>query len=106
MDSVKNLVCNRKNSFEVFGYDLMLDEDLNSWLIEVNSSPDMTYSTYITEKLVKEMSEDIVKLTIDENLLGAKGRDLNICGNWELIDNINLDNGKVKSLENPNENLI
>lgn len=36
---------NRKNSHEVFGFDLMIDEEFNVWLIEVNSSPCMEYST-------------------------------------------------------------
>ncbi len=35
----------RQNSFEVFGYDVMIDEELRPWLIEVNSSPSMDYST-------------------------------------------------------------
>ncbi len=38
----------RPNSFEVFGVDLMLDEHFNVWLIEVNCSPDMSYSTAVT----------------------------------------------------------
>lgn len=38
---------NRKNSFELLGYDVMVDTDLNVWLIEVNSSPAMDYSTVI-----------------------------------------------------------
>ena len=33
----------------------MLDEMLNAWLIEINSSPAMDFSTNITEKLVKEL---------------------------------------------------
>ena len=29
----------------MFGYDIMVDEEFNCWLIEVNSSPAMDYST-------------------------------------------------------------
>jgi tubulin monoglycylase TTLL3/8 len=36
---------NRKNSHELLGYDIMVDELFNVWLIEVNSSPAMDYST-------------------------------------------------------------
>ena len=39
--SVQDVVENRKNSFQFFGYDFMVDSDLKVWLIEVNSSPSM-----------------------------------------------------------------
>lgn len=39
--SVQDMVDNRKNCFEFFGYDFMVDENLRVWLIEVNSSPSM-----------------------------------------------------------------
>jgi D-alanine-D-alanine ligase-like ATP-grasp enzyme len=29
----------RKYCFEMFGYDFILDEDFNTWLIEVNTNP-------------------------------------------------------------------
>jgi len=38
---------NRKNSMEMFGYDFMIDEEYNPWIIEINSSPSMDYSTVI-----------------------------------------------------------
>jgi tubulin monoglycylase TTLL3/8 len=39
------LIANRPKSFELLGYDFMLDADLQVWLIEVNTSPAMDYST-------------------------------------------------------------
>jgi hypothetical protein len=46
--------------WEHFGFDVMLDAGLRAWLIEVNSTPDMWYTTAVTEELVKEASEGMV----------------------------------------------
>jgi D-alanine-D-alanine ligase-like ATP-grasp enzyme len=32
-------LANRKFCFEIFGYDFIIDEDLQLWLIEVNTNP-------------------------------------------------------------------
>lgn len=47
LESAQDIVENRKNSNEIFGFDIMIDEELNPWLIEINSSPCMEYSTVI-----------------------------------------------------------
>ena len=61
----------RENSHELYGYDFMIDEDLNVYLIEVNASPALDYSTKITKDAVKDMVKDLIKLVIDYN----NGRD-------------------------------
>ena len=45
----------------------MVDSDLNCWLIEVNSSPAMDYSTEVTKRLVKMALEDTVKVVVDHH---------------------------------------
>ena len=55
----------KKGCFELFGFDLMVDDDFNMLLIEVNSSPAMDYSTAVTERLVKLVLEDVVKVVVD-----------------------------------------
>jgi len=47
----KPQVTHRENAHEMFGYDFMVDTDFNVWLIEVNSSPSMEYSTVSRAKL-------------------------------------------------------
>lgn len=62
LESVKENVQFRKNTFELFGYDFMIDENYKVWLIEVNSSPTMEYSTKITTRLVQKGMSDLADL--------------------------------------------
>ena len=63
----------------------MLDQQCNPWLIEVNSSPSMTYSTAVTEKLVKQVLEDTVKVVVDYGMARPKQRTEIDTGEWECI---------------------
>lgn len=62
---VSDSVGARKNSMEVFGYDFMIDTDYQPWLIEINSSPSMDYSTKITSRLCKAVMQDTIRVIID-----------------------------------------
>jgi len=88
LECAKHKIMNRKNSHEVFGFDIMVDELLNVFLIEINLSPDWTYSTKVTEKLVKIASEDMMKVVLDqaeENLKPEKERKEVDTGRFKLI---------------------
>ena len=73
LESVQDVFETKKGvPFEMFGYDIMVDDDFNCWLIEVNSSPAMDYSTDVTERLVKMVLEDTIKVVIDYGTTSAK----------------------------------
>lgn len=55
----------RKYCFEIMGYDFILDEDLNVWLIEVNTNPCIEESSPLLAMLLPRMLDDAFKMTID-----------------------------------------
>ena len=45
----------RKYSFEIFGYDFILDEEGTPWLIEVNTNPCIELSSPLLSQLIPRM---------------------------------------------------
>lgn len=78
--SAGRLGMRRTNTFELFGYDFMIDEELRPWLLEVNSSPAMDYSTPVTTLLVKQVLHDVIKVVID-----YENGDAEDSGRFELL---------------------
>jgi hypothetical protein len=65
--SVKKIIDpnQRKSCFELFGYDFIIDEDLNLWLIEVNTNPCIEESSNILKIYLPRMIDDMLKLSVD-----------------------------------------
>ena len=55
----------KKGAMEIFGYDFIIDSDLNVWLIEVNTNPCIEESSDLLKMLLPRMINDAFKLTID-----------------------------------------
>ena len=55
----------RKNSFEIFGFDYIIDGDFNVWLIEANTNPCIEESSGVLKILLPRMLNDAFKLTLD-----------------------------------------
>ena len=55
----------KKNCFEIFGYDFILDEIYQPYLLEINSNPGLEISSPLINELLPRMIDDAFKLTID-----------------------------------------
>ena len=67
-NSCKNKIniLNRNNCFEIFGYDFILDQDYEPFLLEVNTNPGLEESSPLIKMLVPRMIDDAFRLTIDK----------------------------------------
>lgn len=66
MSTYKKLNPNkRKNVFELFGYDFLIDEDLRTWLIEVNTNPYFGIPNDFIKNLLPKMVDDLFSITLD-----------------------------------------
>lgn len=56
----------RRNSFELLGFDFLVDEDFRVWLIEVNTNPYLGIPNKFIEGLLPKMLNDLFELTLDQ----------------------------------------
>ena len=50
----------RRNNFELFGYDFMIDEDFRVWLIEVNTNPYLGQPNQWAKQFVPNMIDELL----------------------------------------------
>ncbi len=64
--AVQHLMVSDKHCFECYGYDVIIDNELRPWLIEVNASPSLSATTS-SDKIMKHvLINDIINLVIPE----------------------------------------
>jgi tubulin polyglutamylase TTLL1 len=60
--AVQTAILNDKHCFELYGYDILLDDDLRPHLIEINSSPSLTVTTTSDRHVKQEVLLDTFRL--------------------------------------------
>lgn len=98
LKSVQDEIEQKNSCFELFGFDLILDEKLNVWLLEVNLSPACNERTEWLSEMLDDMSIGLVKIVLpgDWTQNNKEGRRKN---EWEIIysekENYGRDNNIV-----------
>uniref|UniRef100_A0AAY4B9E4 Tubulin--tyrosine ligase-like protein 9 n=1 Tax=Denticeps clupeoides TaxID=299321 RepID=A0AAY4B9E4_9TELE len=82
--SVQKVIINDKHCFELYGYDILLDQDLKPWLIEVNASPSLTASSQEDYEMKSCLLEDTLHVVDMEGRLTGKEKQV---GGFDLMWN-------------------
>lgn len=55
-------VPHRNNCFELLGFDILVDENLNPWLLEVNLSPSLACDSNLDQMIKANLISDLLNL--------------------------------------------
>ncbi|XP_035289767.1 probable tubulin polyglutamylase TTLL9 [Anguilla anguilla] len=82
LQSVQKVIINDKHCFELYGYDIILDQSLKPWLIEVNASPSLNATSQQDYELKCRLLEDTLNVVDMEGRL--TGRETQV-GGFDLM---------------------
>ncbi|XP_074660059.1 polyglutamylase complex subunit TTLL1-like isoform X2 [Tubulanus polymorphus] len=64
LKAVSNVMNNDRHCCETYGYDIIIDDNLKPWLIEVNASPSLTATTSNDRIMKYKLISDVINITI------------------------------------------
>jgi hypothetical protein len=78
----------RRNSFEFFGFDFMIDEDFRVWLIEVNTNPYVGIHNDSMNDVLPRMLHGLYKIVLDpvfEHLSQEEIENISSGTDWDIL---------------------
>eukprot|EP00798_Chlamydomonas_sp_ICE-L_P004161 gene4161-14261_t len=62
LKACQNIMINDRHCFELYGYDIIIDDNLKPWLVEVNASPSLSTTTQSDRLLKFKVINDVINL--------------------------------------------
>ena len=62
LTQMSEVIENRVNSFELFGFDFVVDKDLKLWMIEVNMSPACAERQIWLSETLDDMASGVINM--------------------------------------------
>ncbi|GAB6030010.1 putative tubulin polyglutamylase ttll1, variant 2 [Chamberlinius hualienensis] len=89
LKAVAGTIVNDRHCFECYGYDIIVDDNLKPWLVEVNASPSLTATTVSDRLLKSTLIKDILNIVCPPghipDVKQAKAANFSNLGNFELL---------------------
>ena len=118
LKAVQPVILNDKHCFELYGFDVLVDESFTPWLIEVNASPSLVTTTKHDRVLKKNVINDLINLLMPPYWVeGKRNKGSNSCkekkvGGFSLLYDETedplcnrMDKGK-RQLKRPSSNYV
>lgn len=80
--SVQNVIAKDRHCFEMYGYDILIDENLRPWLIEINANASLTANTEIDADNKIKMLDDLLTIVDLEKIMTGNEDQV---GGWDII---------------------
>ena len=72
-DNTTNQPLHPKKTAQCYGYDLLIDDNLKPWLVEVNASPSLATTTEADKQMKMSLIRDVLEIIIPDSDINGGG---------------------------------